>query len=236
MLQTFGLKYTSAGNSGFLTGLYIVLVPLISAAIYRRWPQIPELLGISVATVGMVLLTLPSLERQFHLEPRRLADHWLRRGFCLPPAGPRLLFAARTLRSGRFRPNPLRCRSVHHFAREWNIRAQCGARSVLFAILVTSVFATAHRFRATNLGAAIHHRDADRAGFCVGACFRARHRGPGGRRKAHGARSAGRGFDSDRHFGRRNETCACRMTSEVATADAFVLFYQREGGQVLYTG
>jgi drug/metabolite transporter (DMT)-like permease len=67
ILQTFGLKYTSAGNSGFLTGLYIVLVPLISAAFYRRWQQVPELAGILVATVGMVLMTLPSLDREFRM-------------------------------------------------------------------------------------------------------------------------------------------------------------------------
>ena len=67
VLQTFGLKYTSAGNSGFLTGMYIVLVPLISAAIYRRWPERAELAGISVATGGMALLTLPSLDRQFRM-------------------------------------------------------------------------------------------------------------------------------------------------------------------------
>ena len=67
ILQTFGLKYTSAGNSGFLTGLYIVLVPLISAAFYRRWPQLPELVGILVASGGMVLMTLPSLDREFRM-------------------------------------------------------------------------------------------------------------------------------------------------------------------------
>jgi drug/metabolite transporter (DMT)-like permease len=67
ILQTFGLKYTSAGNSGFLTGLYIVLVPIISAILYRRWPQISEGIGIAVAGMGIVLLTLPSLDRNFHL-------------------------------------------------------------------------------------------------------------------------------------------------------------------------
>jgi len=67
IMQTFGLKYTTAGNSGFLTGLYIVLVPIISAALYRRWPQISELVGISVASIGIVLLTFPSLDRSFHL-------------------------------------------------------------------------------------------------------------------------------------------------------------------------
>jgi drug/metabolite transporter (DMT)-like permease len=72
LLQTLGLKYTSAGNSGFLTGLYIVLVPLISAAIYRRWPQARELIGIAVAGAGIVVLTFPSLtfpstDRHFHM-------------------------------------------------------------------------------------------------------------------------------------------------------------------------
>lgn len=65
MLQTFGLQFTTVGNSGFLTGLYIVLVPVISAMFYRRWPQINEITGIVIASVGMLLLTLPSLEREF---------------------------------------------------------------------------------------------------------------------------------------------------------------------------
>jgi drug/metabolite transporter (DMT)-like permease len=67
MLQTFGLKYTSAGNSGFLTGLYIVLVPLISASLYRRWPQPRELAGIAIATAGMAVMTLPGIDRHFHI-------------------------------------------------------------------------------------------------------------------------------------------------------------------------
>ena len=60
VLQTVGLKYTTAGNSGFLTGLYVVLVPLISAAIYRRWPHPREFAGILIASAGMLLLTLPA--------------------------------------------------------------------------------------------------------------------------------------------------------------------------------
>lgn len=67
VFQSLGLKFTTAGNSGFLTGLYIVLVPLISAAIYRRWPLARELIGIFVATAGMVVLTLPSLDRNFRM-------------------------------------------------------------------------------------------------------------------------------------------------------------------------
>lgn len=67
ILQTFGLKYTSAGNSGFLTGLNIVLVPVIGAAVFRRWPQIRELLGVTVATAGLATLTIPSMDGAFSL-------------------------------------------------------------------------------------------------------------------------------------------------------------------------
>jgi drug/metabolite transporter (DMT)-like permease len=62
VLQTFGLKYTTAGNSGFLTGLYIVLVPLIGAAVYRRWPQSREMAGIVIATAGMIAMTIHGLD------------------------------------------------------------------------------------------------------------------------------------------------------------------------------
>jgi drug/metabolite transporter (DMT)-like permease len=61
MLQTFGLKYTTAGKSGFLTGLYIALVPVLGAIVYRRWPQASEILGILFAVIGMAIMTLPSL-------------------------------------------------------------------------------------------------------------------------------------------------------------------------------
>ncbi len=67
VLQTFGLKYTTAGKSGFLTGFYIALVPLISALIYRRWPQRRELAGVAIATAGMAVLTLPAAGSAFHI-------------------------------------------------------------------------------------------------------------------------------------------------------------------------
>ena len=50
ILQTIGLKHTTAGNSGFLTGLYIVLVPLIGAAVLRKRPSGREVVGIVIAT------------------------------------------------------------------------------------------------------------------------------------------------------------------------------------------
>jgi drug/metabolite transporter (DMT)-like permease len=67
ILQTVGLKYTSAGNSGFLTGLYIVLVPLIGSAFLRKRPTGREITGVAIATGGMVVMTLPSLAANFTL-------------------------------------------------------------------------------------------------------------------------------------------------------------------------
>jgi drug/metabolite transporter (DMT)-like permease len=67
ILQTVGLKYTSAGNSGFLTGLYIVLVPVIGAAIFRKRPDGREIAGIAAATLGMIVMTLPSLTVDFRM-------------------------------------------------------------------------------------------------------------------------------------------------------------------------
>ena len=58
VLQTFGLKYTSASKTGFITGLYIPLVPLLSSLIYRKIPQIWELCGVAAAFAGMALMTV----------------------------------------------------------------------------------------------------------------------------------------------------------------------------------
>jgi drug/metabolite transporter (DMT)-like permease len=58
VLQTFGLKYTSASKTGFLTGLYIPLVPLFSGVIYRKSPRFSELCGVVTAFAGTVLMTI----------------------------------------------------------------------------------------------------------------------------------------------------------------------------------
>jgi drug/metabolite transporter (DMT)-like permease len=58
VLQTFGLKYTSAAKAGFITGFYIPLIPLFSAAIYRKTPQRSEVLGVAAAFAGMTLMTV----------------------------------------------------------------------------------------------------------------------------------------------------------------------------------
>ncbi|MGE5489563.1 MAG: DMT family transporter [bacterium] len=57
-LQTFGLRYTTASKSAFLTGLSIVMVPVFAAAVQRARPVAAEWAGVVAATGGLALLTL----------------------------------------------------------------------------------------------------------------------------------------------------------------------------------
>lgn len=58
LFQTVGLRYTTPSKSAFITGLSIVIVPVLAALIERKKPTASEVLGIAVATAGMALLTL----------------------------------------------------------------------------------------------------------------------------------------------------------------------------------
>ena len=52
-----GLQYTSASTSAFMTGLYVVLTPVVEAVVYRRVPGRAVWAGIVLATLGLYLLT-----------------------------------------------------------------------------------------------------------------------------------------------------------------------------------
>ncbi|WP_321473787.1 DMT family transporter [uncultured Paludibaculum sp.] len=56
-LQTAGLRLTTASKSAFITGLYIVLVPLGSSLVKRSMPRLLEVAGAVAATVGTALMT-----------------------------------------------------------------------------------------------------------------------------------------------------------------------------------
>lgn len=59
LLQTMGLRLTSAPKSAFITGLTSVMVPLLGSFVYRNRPRISEWFGILIATAGLGLMTLP---------------------------------------------------------------------------------------------------------------------------------------------------------------------------------
>jgi len=58
LLQTMGLQSTTPTKSAFITGLTTVMVPLLGSLVYKIRPRFLEVIGVSVATVGMGLLTL----------------------------------------------------------------------------------------------------------------------------------------------------------------------------------
>jgi drug/metabolite transporter (DMT)-like permease len=151
MLQTFGLKYTSAGNSGFLTGLYIVLVPILVAVFYRRLPAKAELMGLALASAGMVLMTLPAASSRLQANVGDVltlacavafAFHLL----ALGKASKQHAFEAVAL-------GQIACAavlsgvslSVEHPVARWSI-------SVVLAIILTAVFATALAFALQTWG------------------------------------------------------------------------------------
>lgn len=60
-LQTEGLRSTTPSRSAFLTGLAVVLVPLLSIGLLRRVPRHGSLGGAALAASGLALLTAPGL-------------------------------------------------------------------------------------------------------------------------------------------------------------------------------
>jgi drug/metabolite transporter (DMT)-like permease len=56
--QTFGLQRTPASISGFITGMFVVFTPLISALVLRRRVGGYAWLGVAIATGGLALLSL----------------------------------------------------------------------------------------------------------------------------------------------------------------------------------
>jgi drug/metabolite transporter (DMT)-like permease len=58
LLQTLGLQHTSAAVSGFITGMFVVLTPLIAAVVLRKPPAGPAWAAAGIATAGLGLLSL----------------------------------------------------------------------------------------------------------------------------------------------------------------------------------
>lgn len=56
LLQTFGLKYTSATNSGFITTLYVLFTPLTESILRRKRPSKQLMTGIAIAVLGTAFI------------------------------------------------------------------------------------------------------------------------------------------------------------------------------------
>ncbi len=55
--QTVGLKYTTAANSGFITGLFVLFVPIFLITIFKSRPTVMELIASVVSLSGLWVLT-----------------------------------------------------------------------------------------------------------------------------------------------------------------------------------
>lgn len=55
-LQQLGITTTTAGNAGFITGIYVVIVPFLGLMLYKK-PNTANLFGALLAIIGLYLLT-----------------------------------------------------------------------------------------------------------------------------------------------------------------------------------
>jgi drug/metabolite transporter (DMT)-like permease len=56
--QTIGIQYTTASNAAFITGMLVVIAPVLGVFMLKQRPHRWSILGIGMATVGLLLLSL----------------------------------------------------------------------------------------------------------------------------------------------------------------------------------
>lgn len=93
LLQTEGLQRTTASRSGFLTGMLVVMVPLLEFVFFRKRPALPALLGVLLAFAGMTFLSAPWADAS----RATLLGDWL-------TVGCALIFAGHIIALGRLAP------------------------------------------------------------------------------------------------------------------------------------
>lgn len=55
---TFGVKYTTLSNSGFICGLTVIFVPMIEMTVFKKKPQRKIFIAVTMSLIGIMLLTL----------------------------------------------------------------------------------------------------------------------------------------------------------------------------------
>jgi drug/metabolite transporter (DMT)-like permease len=101
-LQQIGLVHTTAGKAGFITGLYVIIVPLLLAVVWRERVGWGSWLGATLAVAGLFLL---SVQAGFRLAP---GDGWVLAGA--------VVWALQIIAIGRVAPgrDPLRLALVQY--------------------------------------------------------------------------------------------------------------------------
>ena len=57
IFQTLGLERTTASNAGFITGLFVAIVPVMQMVVWRRWVGPRAVVGVVFAVAGLFLLS-----------------------------------------------------------------------------------------------------------------------------------------------------------------------------------
>ncbi|MES5926010.1 DMT family transporter [Bacillus cereus group sp. MG9] len=149
LLQTFGLLYTTSSKAGFLTGLSIVMVPILSFIFLKQRATIFIVLGIAVATAGLYLLTAGD---SFQLNIGDIlvlgcavafAAHILVNGFFSKKISPLLLSTSQVLAVGIF--SSICAFLFEDWEKTFSVSLWTN-QSFLFALFLTSLFATSIAF------------------------------------------------------------------------------------------
>ncbi len=148
VFQTVGLKYTTSSNAGFITGLSVVLVPILYSAINQIKPSFNTILTVMLAFSGLFLLSfkdwhtslsygdmlvlVSAIGFAFHII---FVDRLSYRHNAIAITSVQVLFVG------------LFCMLVGLVAEPWPLRF---SSSLIAALLVTSIFATALAFLLQN--------------------------------------------------------------------------------------
>ncbi len=146
--QTSGLQYTTPTRTAFITGLSVVLVPLLAALFWRKMVQPAAIVGVLLATTGLALLSLS-------------ADFSVSRGDLLV-LGCAVCVALHILTTGVFAPrsDPIRLTAVQLltvavlsglFALLWERPLALPSSSVWFAAAFTGLLASSFAFGAQTV-------------------------------------------------------------------------------------
>lgn len=59
VLQSVGLKYTTASKSAFITGMSVIFTPILQLFVERRAPKLGNVLGVILVAAGLYVMTSP---------------------------------------------------------------------------------------------------------------------------------------------------------------------------------
>ncbi|MFC4322741.1 DMT family transporter [Litchfieldia salsa] len=148
-LQTFGLLYTTSSKAGFITGLSVVLVPLFAYLILKQKPKPNAVIGVFIATVGLYFLTVGDT---FGVNQGDVLVFFCAISFALHiifTGKFSSLYSTLMLTVTQIFTVSILCFGSAFFFENWQVVFQVDVitkNEVLFALIITSLFATAIAF------------------------------------------------------------------------------------------